>query len=144
MHSIKQGRPLVKVKIIDGVVVKQCPSCGKILPLTAFAQDYSKSDNRTSFCKNCRNTRHKMRRLFGFKYKRYTQEPHKAKAKNLIRQAIDLGLIDRPEFCEVCGNKGMVEGHHRDYSKPYDVVWLCKNCHAFVHSQAYKRRVSKD
>lgn len=23
--------------------------------------------------------------------------------------------------------------HHPDYARPYDIVWLCKKCHASIH-----------
>ena len=34
----------------------------------------------------------------------------------------------------MCGKENvMCEGHHTDYSKPYDVMWLCKECHENMH-----------
>jgi hypothetical protein len=34
--------------------------------------------------------------------------------------------------CIVCGDKA--EAHHPDYSRPLDVVWLCKPHHKETHS----------
>ena len=31
-----------------------------------------------------------------------------------------------------CG-EDVVEGHHEDYDKPYDVIWMCRNCHTEYH-----------
>jgi len=39
-------------------------------------------------------------------------------------------LISNP--CEVCGT-AKSQGHHEDYSKPLDVVWLCTRHHADRH-----------
>lgn len=37
---------------------------------------------------------------------------------------------------ECCGREDFVnsplEKHHFDYSKPLEVVWLCKKCHTFI------------
>jgi hypothetical protein len=33
----------------------------------------------------------------------------------------------------ICGNKKS-EAHHTDYSKPYDVIWLCDFHHHQLHN----------
>lgn len=40
-----------------------------------------------------------------------------------------------PEKCSECDFKGVVDGHHSDYSKPLEVVWLCRQCHANAHKE---------
>ena len=42
----------------------------------------------------------------------------------------------RKEPCKACGSNDHVEKHHNDYSKPLDVVWLCRPCHKGLHAQA--------
>lgn len=54
-----------------------------------------------------------------------------SKVNNAIRDGL---LVKQP--CVVCGNPKS-EGHHEDYSKPLDVVWLCRQHHAEVH-RTYK------
>jgi hypothetical protein len=34
--------------------------------------------------------------------------------------------------CLVCGDQNS-EGHHPDYSRPLDVVWLCNKHHVETH-----------
>jgi hypothetical protein len=41
------------------------------------------------------------------------------------------GRIKR-QACSQCG-KPTAEGHHPDYEKPFDVIWLCRKCHAALH-----------
>ena len=53
-------------------------------------------------------------------------------ARHYSRRALAEGrLVKQP--CFVCGEQE-VEIHHPDYSRPLDVVWLCKAHHREVHS----------
>ena len=55
----------------------------------------------------------------------------KLKVKDAVRYAIKTGkLVKTP--CHICGDV-QVEGHHPDYSRPLDVVWLCRKHHNEVH-----------
>jgi hypothetical protein len=59
---------------------------------------------------------------------------YKVKAKEKLRMAIKQGWIRRPLTCEQCGkSKNRIVGHHPDYSKPFDAMWLCVSCHGFKH-----------
>lgn len=66
---------------------------------------------------------------------RYFTDPAfkmKQKARTLTGQAIKRGhLIKQP--CQQCGAFD-VQAHHHDYSKPLDIVWLCKPCHLAEHT----------
>lgn len=47
------------------------------------------------------------------------------------------GVIVRPDKCSRCDTaKGVIQGHHKDHSKPLDVEWLCSTCHGEVKSEA--------
>lgn len=74
-------------------------------------------------------------------HKAKTKKPvdrQKHEARMAVNAAIGKGLIFKPKVCEGCNkqvaNKGHLHGHHEDYSKPLDVVWLCRICHSRVHS----------
>ena len=41
----------------------------------------------------------------------------------------------KPGPCEVCGSVELVNGHHKDYEKPLDVVWLCIKHHMKLHNR---------
>lgn len=62
--------------------------------------------------------------------------PEKARARSLLSNAICAGKIIRPSKCSLCRcDKGIIESHHPDYSKPLDVIWVCKSCHFMVHDR---------
>src|SRR5882724_9249490 len=52
------------------------------------------------------------------------------KAHMAVRYAIRCGRLIRPEACARCGKKCQPEASHDDYSKPLEVEWLCRRCHA--------------
>jgi hypothetical protein len=60
------------------------------------------------------------------------QQTHKIKhnAHQMVHRAIENGILKRSETCLECGKIGKTEGHHEDYNKPLEVVWLCRLCHA--------------
>ena len=41
--------------------------------------------------------------------------------------------IMKPKYCSNCGEGGCLHGHHDDYSKPLEVVWMCAICHKAFH-----------
>ena len=50
-----------------------------------------------------------------------------------INKAVRRGKLSRPDRCSNCGSGGKIHAHHEDYSRRFDVVWLCPLCHAGVH-----------
>lgn len=59
----------------------------------------------------------------------------KVKAHWDIEYAIKKGKIIK-NSCEICGFKN-VDGHHPDYNKPLEVIWLCRKHHKEIH-KSYK------
>lgn len=58
----------------------------------------------------------------------------KQRAHSLVHAAVRKGIIVRPADCSKCGSTPpVIHGHHTDYSKPLDVVWLCSACHGIAH-----------
>jgi hypothetical protein len=54
-------------------------------------------------------------------------------AKRMFQTAVKNGLIERRGSCEHCASERHVDGHHEDYAKPLDVIWLCRSCHHKRH-----------
>ncbi len=42
--------------------------------------------------------------------------------------------------CEIC-NDPLVQAHHKDYNKPYDITWLCIKHHRELHKSLKVKNV---
>lgn len=60
----------------------------------------------------------------------YQKNKEKRRAHVILRRAILSGNLMRPESCSECYKKCKPDGHHHDYSKPLDVIWICRACHS--------------
>ncbi len=66
------------------------------------------------------------------------KDRHNAVSK--VSSAIDRGELVRPEECSYCGEYKKTDGHHEDYGKPLEVIWLCRKCHQQRHGGAKRKR----
>lgn len=57
----------------------------------------------------------------------------KSAAHALVAQALKDGRLARKP-CEICGDANSV-AHHEDYSKPLEVVWVCRKHHMAAHGR---------
>jgi hypothetical protein len=51
-------------------------------------------------------------------------------------------LIKKP--CIICGTSERIEGHHFDYSKPLEVIWMCKKDHMELHAHHRRENLDKN
>ena len=59
---------------------------------------------------------------------------YKQNARIKVQQAILQGKLVRPHICCMCHIENKkIQGHHKDYSKPLEVKWLCITCHSSIH-----------
>jgi ribosome-binding protein aMBF1 (putative translation factor) len=64
--------------------------------------------------------------------------PEKYIAHNMINNLLRDGKIKKSIKCEFCGKDDcVIEGHHFDYNKPNEVIWLCHKCHMKLHRIYY-------
>ena len=63
-------------------------------------------------------------------FKKWNKEnPEKIKAQRLAQKI----KIPKNQLCEICGSKENLDKHHEDYSKPLEVMFLCRKCHKRLH-----------
>lgn len=90
-------------------------------------------------CKLCKAARfkewkNKNKKRFARLTKDYiARNREKYRARRKLYKAIANENIERPSQCFDCQISCKPEGHHLDYTKPYDVRWLCRKCHLGVH-----------
>jgi len=81
----------------------------------------------------------KSRKLHREKHIKYQIEYHKKVKKFQVHQkvyyAVKTGKLIKPLYCEKCGENKPLQGHHHDYSKPLDVLWVCLTCHCQIHKK---------
>lgn len=72
------------------------------------------------------------------KYRRYLRKyneynPLKRRAQRVLNYHVNKGNMTRPDICFECKENCKAEAHHADYTKPLDVIWLCRKCHCAKH-----------
>ncbi len=137
-------------------MIKRCADCELDKPITEFYRDRQKADGLMARCKACANAAvQRFRRTdSGVKSRRATEakyraipegrenrrighklyrkrHPGKVVAHMAVSHAIRSGELV-PQPCAQCGYP-VTEAHHPDYSKPLEIVWLCRKHHSEAH-----------
>ena len=108
--------------------MKECSMCGRML---SFDEFYYR-ENEKRYYSTCRTCTTKMQRK---SYRERLLNPEKCKqlrTQARLREATRKGKLKRG-VCYFCGSTNNIDGHHENYEKPFDVIWLCRNCHAKLH-----------
>jgi hypothetical protein len=66
----------------------------------------------------------------------YHKNLEKSRARGRLKMAVYRGKIIKPKNCVQCNVEAKrIEAHHTDYSKPFEVLWLCTECHKRIHGK---------
>lgn len=104
-------------------------------------------------CRHCRGIKREKNRAARYRYQKQPRSEHRKKyhaeymaeyrtspeekikgaARQKLIAAVASGQIVRPSTCSRCEATAKIHGHHSDYSKPLDVIWLCPSCHGAEH-----------
>ncbi len=121
----------------------ECCRCKRVLPKGEFYKCSNRKRGYRYDCKECSkkydaSTKRKITRATWQKNHRddawREKNGDKDKARQRLRYLVRSGDIVKPSSCSNCGSECDPHGHHHDYTKPLDVVWLCEPCHQKVHS----------
>lgn len=137
-------------------MVKTCFKCGAKKDLSEFPKHKQMADGHLGKCKECNRKdaieyRNKnIERVRAYDRQR-SKLPHRKKlmaritrdyrkknplryaASTLLGNAIRNSKIKKPTKCSMCNRETKIVGHHTDYYKPLDVIWLCQACHKKIH-----------
>jgi len=72
-----------------------------------------------------------------YKYIKEWEEKNinKLKVIKQVNYAVRIGKLIKPKYCSSCNKKKRLYGHHIDYSKALEVIWLCGSCHKLLHNK---------
>lgn len=135
--------------------MKKCSRCKRRKLLTEYYTRKNALDGHQAWCKACMIELSRLRRVEHKEELREWFKEHRKNNKELYRDqvrnyrarhkdrvsaglklqwAIESGKMPPAKelICEACG-KAAQDYHHPDYSKPLEVVPLCKSCHRRLH-----------
>lgn len=138
-------------------MVRTCFKCGKKKDLSAFYKHGAMTDGHLGKCKECtKKDVHEHRRKNVERIRAYDRQrgklPHRIQkmveytkryrklyplryaANTLLGYAIRTGKLKKPKNCTMCKAKTKILGHHEDYCKPLNVLWVCQSCHKAIHN----------
>ncbi len=95
-------------------------------------KEYQREYARNWYAKNGRNRAVDYQEAITEWIKR---NPEKVQAKLLVAKAVKEGKIIKPKNCSKCNRETRLSGHHPDYAKPLEVLWLCSSCHKLEHNK---------
>ena len=137
---------------IMSLMAKKCKKCGELKHRAEFSSRKDSSDGLQSWCRPCvskyisdpgmkasrktYNKNYKLKKRGVVSSPNWTEEMKEAanvrnNALLLFKEAVSVGRIVRASNCVGCRGEFKKYGlypFHRDYKKPYDVLWVCHPC----------------
>lgn len=106
-----------------------------------YAKTKAKNGRDSYMCRSCNTERARKYRAtktgkaktYRAIYKSIEKHQEKQRARTIVSKEVKRGKIIKPDICSVCREGRKVEAHHPDYSRPKEVVWVCRQCHADLH-----------
>ena len=63
------------------------------------------------------------------------RHPEHKWARQAVYEALQRGILSKPERCQDCGEARALQGHHESYERErwLEVIWVCRKCHRVRH-----------
>ena len=122
------------ILMINSEPHKRCFMCKTYIPLTDFHKNKSGVDGLAGYCKQCNNIKQRIyyqkhkEKCRSISYKSIANHKTEQHARTLANYRFPSPLICEVDSCGLLG-----ERHHDDYSKPYEIRWLCRKHHSKYH-----------
>lgn len=98
-----------------------------------FDRQRANNPDRVQARKDYQQTERGQERASAAKRAYAERNPLIRQAHNAVNNALRDGRLARESCCETCQSEAELHGHHCDYNKPLDVMWLCDPCHKAWH-----------
>lgn len=114
---------------------RSCKACQMTYQKKYRASPLYKEKSRIYFAKwNKENYSKRTSYIQEATYKWKEDHPGAMIAYLKVYRAVKHGVLKRPYRCEKCNISRRLCAHHKDYSKPLEVMWLCWSCHRREHN----------
>lgn len=121
-----------------------CYKCKKLKKIDEFTIDKLCKFGHSYICRECEKIFNRIRYLKYYsihkeeilerRHQRYLNDKRSGvkKAQDKAIRCIKINT----NICQICKKvSNNLERHHFDYSKPIDVIIVCRSCHRLIHSQ---------
>lgn len=108
-----------------------------IAPCSVCGKDHS---GTSYYCDDCKNA---YMRDWRKTHPMNAEQRRRDSARSYTHTYVKRGKIVKPDACEWCKSPEKIEAHHPDYSKPLEVIWLCRSCHTLHHRKEAGRAANE-
>ena len=124
-RGLRKSKKGINGKVYDYMLKGMCDVCSN--------KFFGLLHNQMKYCGNSCASKIRVKRTHSKHVEMVGDKALKLRSRNLIDKRIQRKRIVKPLVCSSCKCHSDVQAHHPDYSKPNEVIWLCRSCHHKLH-----------